>query len=103
MSIADLNTLYAAAVAASDAGDYDLAIGKGRAILARLATMGKIARTASGDSQSMDFPGYEAIKAFIAECNQAKANAALTAASNSGVFRQSKIRYQRATAAEDYA
>lgn len=99
MSIADLNTLYAAAVAASDSGDYDTAVQKGRAVLIRLATMPNVTRNAGGGSQSLTFPGYAAVEAFIAACEKAKGVAA-HAAGSVGIFRESKIAYAQAATSE---
>jgi hypothetical protein len=99
MSIAELNTLYTAAIAARAAGDYDTAILHAQSILLRLATMPNVTQGSGGDTQGLTFPGADSVREFIATTNQAKA-AALHAAGG-GIFRQSKIVYARPDAVED--
>lgn len=93
MSMAQLDTLYAAAVAALDGGDYDTAITKAMALRVRLATTPNLSRNLSGGgSQSVTWGGAEGLDRFIAECRRAKASAA---AARSGPFQQTKITYAR--------
>lgn len=94
MSQATLDTLYAAAVAALDGGDYETAIAKATAAKIRLATMPAINSNAGSGSQSLAWPNASAIDGFITECRKAKA-AALAAAS--GPLQYTKITYARPT------
>ncbi len=94
-AIADLNTLYASAIAADEAGDYATAARHARAILARLATTPDIARGGRGDGQELSFPSADAIKAFLSEV-KGKLKAASVA--SGGPFAQSKVTYARPTA-----
>lgn len=94
MSIAELNTLYVAAVAAIDAADWDTAINKLMAIKTRLATTPNLSRSLAGDgSQSITWnPGD--IDSLITQCRQNKAAAAHA---SGGIFRTSNVTYARAT------
>ena len=92
MSIAELNTLYTAAVAEIDAGDYAAAVKKLMAIQVRLATTPNLNRaTGGGGSQSITWNAAE-IDSLIAQCN--RMTSAATAAA-SGPFQQSKIKWAR--------
>jgi hypothetical protein len=99
MSLADLNTLYAAAASALDSGDYDTAIAKAMAIKLRLATTPNLTRAlAGGGSQGMSFNPAE-LDSFIQQCRQLKAEAAHATA---GPFRTTAIQYQRPGVVEDF-
>jgi len=98
MSIAELNTLYAAAVAAIDAGSYDLAIIKLMAIKVRLATTPNITRSTGGaGSQSISW-NSETIDSLIAQCHQMK-----SAVQSASGLQQMKVTYARADVVSDYA
>jgi len=100
MSIAELDTLYAAAVAAIDDGDYATAITKLMAMQARLSTTPNLTRgTGGGGSQSIAWNASE-IPGLITNCR--KQLAAATAASG-GPFQQSKVVYARADNSGDYS
>lgn len=94
MSLTALNNLAAAASAALEAGDYDLAIRKALACKPLLAVTPELTRGSSGDSQSMAFRSGDAIDSFVREVR--KLQTAETAQAN-GPFTQSFIRYQGAT------
>lgn len=98
MSLSDLNTLYAAAVAALDAADYATAIRKAMAIQARLATTPNVTRDlAGGGSQGLSFNPSQ-LDSFIANCRKLA-----TAASFSTAIPVSKITYERAETTDDYS
>lgn len=91
MSIAELDVLYAAAVAAIDAADYALAVRKLMAIKVRLATTPNVSHSIDGGPQSTNW-NAEQIDSLIKVCRQDQA-AALAA---SGGIQQTKITYARA-------
>lgn len=96
MSIAQLETLYEAAIAAMDSADYSTAILKLMAIKARLVTTPNLAKSiGSGGTSSVAFNATSAgeIDSLIRECKQLKAQAA---SATKGVFQQTKITYARA-------
>jgi hypothetical protein len=98
MSVAELDTLYAAAVAAIDAGNYTLAIQKLMAIKVRLATTPNITRSLSGGgSQQLSWNANQ-IDTLIGQCQTMQATAAATA---SGPFQQTKVIYARASSTEE--
>ncbi len=92
MSIADLETLYTAAVAAIDAAEYDTAITKLMAVKLRLATTPNLTRaTGGGGSQGISWNAAE-IDSLIAQCRQLKSQALAAA---SGGMQSSRIVYSR--------
>jgi len=92
MSIAQLDTLYDAAVAAMDAADYSTAVLKLMTIKARLATTPNLSKSlGGGGSASITWNATE-LDTLISQCKQLKAQA--RAASN-GPFQQTKITYAR--------
>jgi hypothetical protein len=94
MSIAQLDTLYAAAVTAMDAADFSTAILKLMAIKARLATTPNLNRSvAGGGSESITWNAAE-IDSLITQCRQLKAAASHA---TSGPFSQTKVTYARAS------
>ncbi len=93
MSIAQLNTLYTAAVAAIDAADYDTAIAKLMAVKLRLATTPNINRAiGGGGSEAISWNAAE-IDTLIAQCRQMKSTALAAA---SGGIQSTKVVYGRA-------
>lgn len=100
MSIAQLDTLYTAAVAAIDAADWDTAIAKLMAVQARLATTPNLTRSlAGGGSQGLTWnPGQ--ISELIANCRRQKAAARHASV---GPFQTTKITYARAASSDDYS
>jgi len=97
MSIAQLDTLYEAAVAAMDAADFATAILKLMAIKARLATTPNLNRAvAGGGSEAITWNAAE-IDSLITQCRQLKA-ASIHA--TSGPFNQTKVAYARASGSE---
>jgi hypothetical protein len=92
MSLARLEALAEAAIAALEAGDYVTAIQRAISIKPLLAVTPELTRGSSGDSQAMAFRSGDAIDAFVRECRQAANRAA---AESSGPFAQSLVRYQR--------
>ena len=100
MSLAELNTLYSAAVAAIDDADFDLAIRQLMAVKARLATMPNVSRNLpGGGTQSISFNPAQ-LDTLIAQCRQQKAAAAHA---TSGPYRQTKVTYARPDNADAYA
>jgi len=100
MSIAQLETLYSAAIAALEAGDYATAILKATAAKFRIATTPNLARNlAGGGSQQISWNDASAIDRFIADCRRA---ASAATAASSGAFAQSKVTYARSTTTDDY-
>lgn len=93
MSLASLQALADAAVAALEAGDYATAIRKAISIKPLLAVTPELSRGSAGDSQAMSFRSADAIDSFVRECRAAQ-NAA--AAQSGGPFAHSLVRYQRA-------
>ncbi len=94
MSIAELNTLYAAAVTAIDAADWDTAIHQLMAVKIRLATMPNLSRSlAGGGSQSITWNAAE-LDSLIAQCRQNKVAASH---SSGGIFQASRVIYAGAT------
>jgi len=92
MSIAQLDALYTAAVAAIDAAEYSVAITKLMAIKIRLTTTPNITRSMGGaGSQSIAW-NSETIDSLIAQCRQLQA--AVTSASTG--IQQMKVVYARA-------
>lgn len=99
MSIAQIDALYAEAVAALDSGAYDTAIRKAQAVRIRLATTPNLSRSlAGGGSQSIAWASVAAIDQFIAECRKAKAAARAEAV---GGLQQTKITYARPESTDD--
>lgn len=95
MSIEQLNTLYTAAVAFIDSGDYSAAILKLMAIQIRLATTPNLNRaTGGGGSQGIAWNAAQ-IDSLIAQCNRLIAS---DIAASTGPFQQTKIKYARAEA-----
>ncbi len=92
MSIAQLDTLYEAAVVAMDTGDFDKAILKLMAIKARLATTPNVSRGLGSGSSSITWNAAE-IDSLIGQCKQMQASVSAAAA---GPFLQTKVVYQRA-------
>lgn len=100
MSIAQLDALYAEAVAALDSGDYDTAIRKAQAVRIRLVTTPNLSRALGpGGSQSIAWASVTAIDQFIAECRKAKA---MDLAESSGGIQQTKITYARPESTDDF-
>lgn len=75
MALADLESLYAAAVSALESGSYDTAITKALALKARLATTPNIGRSLGSGSQSLAWANAVALDSFIAECRKLKVQA----------------------------
>lgn len=99
MSIAELNTLYAAVVAAIDDADYDTAIKKIMAMKARLATTPNLTRSLAGSgSQALTWNPGE-LDSLIRQCRQQQA--AVRAASVG--IQQTKVTYARADVASEYS
>jgi len=94
MSIADLETLYDAAVAADAAADYATAAQKARAILLRLVTTPNVTRSLGAGSQALTFPGGETVEAFL---NRVQRLSKAASVASGGPFAQSKVTYARAT------
>ncbi|KKM17838.1 hypothetical protein LCGC14_1671730 [marine sediment metagenome] len=95
MSIAELNTLYAAGAAAYDEGDYATALTVLRKTWLRLATIADVERKLAGSgSQSLTFTRRD-LSDLLKDCRQALA---ASVAATSGMFRTSKIIHQRPTA-----
>ncbi len=93
MSIAELNTLYAAAVAAMEDADYATAITKLMSTKARLATTPNLTRSlAGGGNQGITWNAAE-LDTLIAQCRQLQAAAAH---SSGGIFQTSEVVYTRA-------
>lgn len=92
MSIAQLETLYEAAVAAMDAADYSAAILKLMAIKARLASTPNLSKSIGGGGSSSITWNAAEIDSLITQCKQLKAQART---STSGPFQQTKITYAR--------
>jgi hypothetical protein len=95
MTLPELNALWASACVSLDAGAFDAAITTARKILLGLATFPNTNQAAGGGSRSLAFNGTAGVEAFIAQCQQGKAEAAHSSASSGGIFRQSKVRYHR--------
>lgn len=96
MSIAELNTLYAAYEAALASQDYDTAIEKLMVMQARLASTPNL-RRALGTSSSQEIswnPGD--IDKLITRAQQLKGQALAT--SSGSIFATSKVTYERAGA-----
>ncbi len=100
MSLAALNSLYAAAEAAIDADDFDGAIKIALKAKMRLATMPNVSRAVGQGSQALAWANAAAIDSWIAEVRKLK-NASLLAVG--GPFVQTKVNYQRAEATGDDA
>jgi hypothetical protein len=101
MTIAELDTLYSAAVAAIDAGSWSTAIAKLMAMKARLATMPNLARNLSGGgSQSITWNATQ-LDSLIADCRRQQA-ASYAANSSYGPYQQSKVTYELADDSETY-
>lgn len=99
MSIAQLDTLYTAAVAAIDSGNFDAAVLKLMAIKARLATTPNLTKSmGGGGSQSITWNAAE-IDSLIAQCRQMKTAAAHAF---SGPFQQVPMTYARPESVEDW-
>ena len=99
MSFADLESLYVAAVAALEAGDYATAIRKALACKMRLATLPDAERSlAGGGRQQLTLANAAALDGFIAQCKQLQSS---TVAASRGVQR-TKIEYGRARTDGDY-
>ena len=92
MSIANLETLYAAAIAADESEDYATAAQKARAILVRLGTTPNVTRGLGNGSQALTFPGGETIEAFL---NRVSRLAKSASVASSGPFGISKVTYAR--------
>lgn len=98
MSIAELETLYAAAVAAIDAADYDTAIAKIMAMKARLATTPNLTRgLGGGGSQSITWNPAQ-LDSLIADCRKMQA-----AALSAGGITLIPVTYARPDATGDYS
>lgn len=94
MSVAQIEALYEAAVAALDAGNYDVAIVNALKVKIRLSTTPNIMRTLTGSGQTnMMWANVAAIDFFIKECKVLKATA--LASSSGGPFQRTKIIYDR--------
>jgi hypothetical protein len=99
VSIAELNTLYEAAVAAIDNGSYDVAIAKIMAMKARLATTPNLSRNlGGGGSQSIAWNPSQ-LDSLIADCRKMKVAAAHAV---SGPFVQIPVTYRRCETTGDY-
>lgn len=92
MTLAELDTLYAAAAAALESQDYVTAITKAQQARLRLATTPNTARAAGGGSTSIAWPNLAAIDSFIADCRRAQQT---SQAASGGPFQQTRIRYVR--------
>lgn len=99
MSIAELNALYVAAIAALDAGDYDTAIRKAIAVKLRLATTPDSTQGSGAAATSLAWANAAAIDDFVANCRRLQVQAA--AAASGGPFRQSAVTYARPAASGD--
>ena len=97
MSIAQLDALYEAAVAAMDARDFSTAILKLMAIKARLATTPNLSKSLGGGGSSSITWNAAEIDTLITECRKLKSE---TLAARSGPFQQTKIAYARPGFAE---
>lgn len=100
MSIAVLNSLYAAAEAALDGDDFDAAIRYALKAKLRLATMGNVSRAVGQGSQAIAWGNVVGIDTWIAEVRKLQTAARLAV---SGPFAQTKVVYQRADATGDDA
>lgn len=92
MSIAELNSLYTQASTALAADDFAGAIRAAMQAKLRLATTPDVSRAVGQGSQSIAWPNAAAIDAFIAQVNQLKATARLTA---SGPWLSTRVAYAR--------
>jgi hypothetical protein len=99
VTLATLNTLAEAAVAALEAGDYATAIRVALSCKPLLAVTPNLSRASEGNSQTMAFTNVEAIDAFIKECRILQTAAACA---TDGPFTQSLIRYKRPDEETDY-
>ncbi|KKM81987.1 hypothetical protein LCGC14_1324150 [marine sediment metagenome] len=98
MSIATFNSLYTAAAAALDSGDYASAILAATKAQILLGTTPNLARSLGGQgdgNQSVTWNDGAAIERFIANCRQLQKAASVA---SGGVFAQSKVTYARPTA-----
>jgi hypothetical protein len=103
MTVSDIETLYTEAIAAFDAGDYDLAIRKAASVKLRLATTPNLTRTfAGGGSQGIVWASAQAIDSFIRDCRSLKATAQ-SSSSSYGPFQQTKVTYKRPDDTGDYS
>lgn len=93
-AVADLDTLYDAAIAADASADYGTAARHARAILLRLATIPNAQRSFGGGSQGLTFPGGESVQAFLDRVEKLARGAAVAAG---GPFKCSKVTYARPT------
>jgi len=92
MSIAALNSLYASAVAAFDAGNYSSAISYATKAQMLLATTPNLQRSLGSGNQSITWNDGSAIEKFIANCRRLSKDSAI---SSGGPFRTSKVIYAR--------
>jgi hypothetical protein len=95
MTIAHIETLYAAAVAAMAAEEWSTAISKLLQLQTRLAATPNATRGSSGGSQGFTF-NAQGINDLINQCRKEHA-AKLVAASTAGPYQVSKTTYARAT------
>ena len=95
MTIAELNTLYSAAVSALDSGDYATAISKAMAMQVRLATTPNLTRNLGGGGSQAIAWTSESIAEFIAQARRLQS--AARAAASGGPFQTTKVTYKRAT------
>ncbi|MFA7254135.1 MAG: hypothetical protein WC107_06310 [Patescibacteria group bacterium] len=99
MSLAELNTLYAAYAAALDAADYSTALVKLLAIKGRLITTANVTKSlGSGGTEGFNFHPAD-IDSLIAECRRLQA--ASTHATD-GPWRQVPVTYARPDAVDEY-
>ena len=92
MSIAQLTALYTTAAAALDSGDYAAAIKAGRKALVLVGASPSLMEGTGQGTDSIAWRSAADIKTFIAECRGALRE---TSMGSSGVFGQSKVRYER--------
>lgn len=96
MSIAEIEALYAAAVAALDSGDYAAAIIAATKAKLRLGTTPNLSRSLGGGNMSTTWNDATAVDKFIADCRALQKAAQAASTTSGGVFRQSAVRYQQA-------
>jgi hypothetical protein len=95
MSIAQLETLYDAAAAALESGDYDAAIAKALGLKLRLAAMPDVERAAI----KVLWANVGALDSFISECRRLKATAI---GASGGPFQSTPITYARPNSVDGF-
>ncbi len=93
MSIAQLQALYADAVAAFDAGSYAAAIAAAVKAQVLLGTTPNLTRSLGSGSQGISWSDGASIERFIQNCQRLAKAAAVQ---SGGPFRTSKVVYARA-------